>query len=1320
MAANKEILMKFITGQAQKIRDDISKQGYKDNSPYRNNPFNIIQGTSQGTPITMDGVSQRLYATDGQTSKILEPNSGKHFFSGPVVKEIPIAQVGRETGWFEKWKADRPSLRDIRTEVMNRNILENRTNVTQKDKTKTTTPKVVGKANILTEKEENQRAEELNRQAYEQSQKEAAKDWVQNNMEEVYQHPLTSAPGMIGSAMLPTGLLSGMGFTSMLGNVGQGNYKTAALEAGLSTLPFAQKAVKSFSRLSNIDKSVENTDDLINIAIEREIGNVDPVEKVSKFKKLINKPIIPYNKKVLPKNLEFKTKTRGNRVVIAAIDPETKDMHAFIDLDRYDDEWLMPNFIQVKGNMQGKQLQDLLYQKGIEEAKKLGYKGIRSGDHLVSPQKTLQAHSRFQKVPLNPEGRTVDPDIPISGLIDHTNPNLFDDFFKMYESLPKHVKGKYSVNDLYTMYKNHLSENKLEYGLGAVAIPTFGMATDVMFAPLIFDDYESRILKWASDQNKKYGGILHKAQEGQETQNQKLNDIKNWYNNYIESPNYKRNLEMSGYSNPNRVIEQRKENVNRATYKLKESDKGSYYRPAVNIVYHSPERDKQLFDANIDSESVLTHELGHALLDSGESIFGTDVPYWNEHDYNQFIVRNKNPKISRGADENYADQKALQYEAAKLGIYKPGYEEFTKEHLDKINSFTKKRALENYSEEDLLWLINNIAQNQDDNELPIAQVGKEISDNTVSNNNIKKQLAQKAVQIAEERIRNDNYINIPEDIKMISFSRGEIPYGCIGGVCTILKDAGVMNTVDWSNTSFAKNAKEYGFTDNQGWGVKGIENLEPGDILMTSQEKNTTGNYYPTHSQLYLGKTKSGQLRFFDNYWKYEKIYDPETIKTRLDPARKKTEEHATIYKVNPYNPVNQFNLTPEELQNLKEKKDFINSESKTKASYKWSVRSDAKNYNEKTKKVIDKFIEFANDNDKINDLVKKTGSSKDEIHDSLLNVFGELGVENNWTTSKGKGAPSLFENVAESIVTSFGGGKNLSVGPGQIKFNYIPDDLKEEFDIKSPNDLYNVDKVLPLMAAMDLRDKQVLENWGKQNILSEKLFGWTRPEYVDSQGNIISGGYTANQLYEDADNSKLSSGVGRYSPYLRNQYSSIASKTLYKNNNDWIPFNEKMVPNYNPTYMTKSGEGELKIKYEKDSGSYPYKVEQNWRNNLNRVIRFNEEGEVELPEVIISNGLTPATVIGAGALQQQREGGGDLSSPYNDMIGFDIMVMQELGGMLYANANNKLPHEQSMQKYLAAQNNLLDFMKRVKVVGGPVPFDEYYRENIINPRNKL
>jgi hypothetical protein len=499
------------------------------------------------------------------------------------------------------------------------------------------------------------------------------------------------------------------------------------------------------------------------------------------------------------------------------------------------------------------------------------------------------------------------------------------------------------------------------------------------------------------------------------------------------------------------------------------------------------------------------------------------------------------------------------------------------------------------------------------------EAGTVKSTNTSDKNTHTREMAQRVVQLAEERIKNNNYVDVPKEIEDIAKARGESAFSCIGGVCTVLKDAGVMDKVDWSNTHFSENAKEYGFTANQGWGVKGIENLEPGDVLQYNNKVNKQGTYYPGHSQIYLGKDASGQLRFFDNFWGTERTKFEDDVKELLDRSRKKTELSATIYKVNPYDDSNSLGLTPEEKKNYDDKQEFIEKESKSKASYKWSIAPNAKDYSDTTKRVMDKFIEFANDNDKVNDLVKKTGKSKEEIHDSLLNVFGELGVENNWTTSKGKGLGSRLENIAESVLTSVGGGKKLSVGPGQIKYNSIPEDLKEKFNIESPNDLYNLDKVLPLMTAMDLRDKQVLENWGKNNTLSKNLFGWTRQAITDNEGNIISGGFTADQLASDTGTSLLDNGVGRYSPYLRNQYSSIASGTTFEGGNDWIPFNEGTMPNFTEGRFTKSGQDEMRVKYERDTGSYPYKVEQNWRNNLNRFITPNEDGSIELNEVVIS-----------------------------------------------------------------------------------------------------
>ncbi len=238
------------------------------------------------------------------------------------------------------------------------------------------------------------------------------------------------------------------------------------------------------------------------------------------------------------------------------------------------------------------------------------------------------------------------------------------------------------------------------------------------------------------DFGNKIKSIFNRQEGGQ---NDFMN-VKNWYNSYIQSPLYKRNIENSGYSNVDDVINQRQANVNRAKYVVDENKAGSYYTNRTNKVHHSPINDYKIwstyYTSDLPEDEVLAHELGHAVLDSSDSILlGSNALHMNQYDYNQLESRQKNKKISRGVNENYADQKALQYMGAKLGIYKPGYEEFTKEHLDKIPADLKDRALQNYSEEDLIWLMNNIAQNDNNYNLPIAQVGGE-NPFTVSGNPI--------------------------------------------------------------------------------------------------------------------------------------------------------------------------------------------------------------------------------------------------------------------------------------------------------------------------------------------------------------------------------------------------------------------------------------------------------------------------------------------------------------------------------------------------------------------------------------------------------
>jgi len=500
----------------------------------------------------------------------------------------------------------------------------------------------------------------------------------------------------------------------------------------------------------------------------------------------------------------------------------------------------------------------------------------------------------------------------------------------------------------------------------------------------------------------------------------------------------------------------------------------------------------------------------------------------------------------------------------------------------------------------------------------------------------KKEKAKKIVEIARRRIANNDYVEVPEDIKNASYAEGKNPYGCIGGVCTVAKEAGALPRVYWSNTGFAKDAPNLGFPNN-GYGLKGIQNLEPGDFIqyLTEPEgKDEEGNvkYVPRHAQIFLGvNPDTKQYEFFDNQNKAMMSYPESMIKDKLKNTKHPYDYGAVIYKNNPFHPTaNSF--TDETLQDATNRVDSTKREKETPTKYKYSIRSDAKDYNNDTKDIMNTFVNYANDNNKLNNLVSKLGIDKEEIHDSLLNVFGELGQENNWTNT-GKGVKSKLENIAEKTMAFFGGGKNYSIGPGQNKFSSIPKDLRDKFGIKSTKDLYNLEKVIPLMVGQDILNKKTLRNWGEKNLLSDKLIGHT-----DNVTPLI------------ADD--LKGGVGRWSPYLRNEYGLISNNKRLINNNDLIPFNTDVVPNYDPTI------GFFMNPHKLDEGSYPDKVFHKTDDNLQREL-ITPSSE-KFPDE-----LSPFTVI------SKKRDGGYMSKEVQFAMGGS---MPGSVGFTYARTNNPAP----------------------------------------------
>jgi hypothetical protein len=234
--------------------------------------------------------------------------------------------------------------------------------------------------------------------------------------------------------------------------------------------------------------------------------DMDLKTKSSKLQEFLNKPLVPYTKNKLPKNLDLKVINGNNTVRVLLKDAKTKKVYGQLALQKHDNDWFIPGMIDVHKELWGHKVQDVLYQSGIDAVQNKGYKGIRSGDTLWSPAKTAKAHARFNTEVLGPftykylDDAGVIKDIGITGLTGHKDSDLYDTFFSYYSSLPKNVKDKYSINDLYDKFKNHMSKNKYNYLAGTGLVGAAAVEADTIILPLVNKDYKSFLL----DYSKKY------------------------------------------------------------------------------------------------------------------------------------------------------------------------------------------------------------------------------------------------------------------------------------------------------------------------------------------------------------------------------------------------------------------------------------------------------------------------------------------------------------------------------------------------------------------------------------------------------------------------------------------------------------------------------------------------------------------------------------------------------------------------------------------------------------------------------------------------
>lgn len=229
---------------------------------------------------------------------------------------------------------------------------------------------------------------------------------------------------------------------------------------------------------------------------------------------------------------------------------------------------------------------------------------------------------------------------------------------------------------------------------------------------------------------------------------------------YINSPLYRQKLISSGYENVDQEIAKRLNNVVQ-TNEIRQFGVPGTVRQIYNTIQDIPystqgsaydERTHTLItDTPTDIKNtgyakppeIKAHEYGHSEI----SLRGQNKPSMNpffinsrlnEYDQSELYSRLR----GRGSEEeltpeqfrdlqpveNKADLNALRYLLKKENIYDAGKDKFKKEHLDKLpKSFVKERLLKNYSEQDLIWLMNNIAMNDSNNvDYQYAQRGGEI------------------------------------------------------------------------------------------------------------------------------------------------------------------------------------------------------------------------------------------------------------------------------------------------------------------------------------------------------------------------------------------------------------------------------------------------------------------------------------------------------------------------------------------------------------------------------------------------------------------
>lgn len=504
-------------------------------------------------------------------------------------------------------------------------------------------------------------------------------------------------------------------------------------------------------------------------------------------------------------------------------------------------------------------------------------------------------------------------------------------------------------------------------------------------------------------------------------------DVVNWTKKYISSPKYKERIINAGYDNPDKQIDKRLQNLENVNIVDANNVQGTVYKPNTNTIETSYPADieyynihKNLYPTKPELNSVIAHELGHSETNrknSATSLLNkrdreelkNRLRIGSDEDLEVYIngkLKHDKSKHNIIPEENKSDLNSFRYDLRNQ--YDAGNQDFTEEYLkNSPDSFAKERLLKNYSKEDLIWLMNNVAQNNShNNQIPIAQVGgqkkpiyveskndpryKAYSDSLYVHNDLEN-FNKVAAKIYNKNINkkisnedaNDQYeeaaYNADKTINIIKKRNFNIPVSIPHWNTVKSKDKyGNNNTYDvgYEENHFPKPQQPVIVKRPE---LQSIENtLQPIEIQNAGLNKET---------ELPQIRQQVRQPKYYDvedytqgstNYNGTQTNYRTDDLSTLSEQSPNNTRKVTPRYDAGgstyQYSPVP---ITHGDMYDV----DLTNEED--------GGQQDIPAVNITPE--LNTIVQLANDNDKIEELMKITGKSKQSIQNSIINIFDNL-----------------------------------------------------------------------------------------------------------------------------------------------------------------------------------------------------------------------------------------------------------------------------------------------------------------------------------------